>query len=86
MLQYIAPILQFLIGVLVYDESMLLSRLAGFALVWAALAVFTVDAIRAARTGMDAGEPTGEDWLTIPDDRRSDDPGRALRVRHGRAG
>ena len=86
MLQYIAPILQFLIGVLVYDESMPLSRLAGFALVWVALAVFTVDAIRAARTGMDAGEPTGEDWLTIPDDRRSDDPGRALRVRHGRAG
>jgi chloramphenicol-sensitive protein RarD len=50
LLQYLAPVLQFLIGVLVYDESMPLSRLAGFALVWLALVVFAVDAVRAART------------------------------------
>ncbi len=49
LLQYIAPILQFIIGVAVYDEAMPLSRLAGFALVWAALALFTADAIRTAR-------------------------------------
>jgi chloramphenicol-sensitive protein RarD len=48
-LQYITPILQFLIGVLVDGEAMPLSRLAGFALVWLALAVFTLDALRAAR-------------------------------------
>ena len=48
-LQYLAPVLQFLIGVAIYDEAMPLSRLAGFALVWVALIVFTVDAIRAAR-------------------------------------
>ncbi len=51
LLQYIAPIMQFLIGVLVYQESLPLTRLAGFALVWVALAVFTVDAIRALRQG-----------------------------------
>jgi chloramphenicol-sensitive protein RarD len=49
LLQYLAPVLQFLIGVLVYGEEMPLSRLAGFALVWAALVVFAVDAVRANR-------------------------------------
>src|SRR3712207_3901153 len=51
-LQYIAPIMQFLIGVAIYGEAMPLSRLAGFALVWIALAVFTFDAIRSARARM----------------------------------
>jgi chloramphenicol-sensitive protein RarD len=49
LLQYLAPVLQFLIGVLIRGEAMPLSRLAGFALVWLALTVFTVDAIRALR-------------------------------------
>ena len=49
LLQYLAPVLQFLIGVLVRGEDMPLSRLAGFALVWLALTIFTVDAIRAMR-------------------------------------
>jgi chloramphenicol-sensitive protein RarD len=54
LLQYIAPVMQFLIGVLVYDEPMPASRLAGFALVWLALAVFMADALRALRTGATA--------------------------------
>jgi chloramphenicol-sensitive protein RarD len=49
LLQFIAPVMQFLIGVLVYDEPMPLSRLAGFGLVWIALLVFTVDAVRDVR-------------------------------------
>jgi chloramphenicol-sensitive protein RarD len=49
LLQYLAPVLQFVIGVLVYGESMPLSRLAGFALVWVALVIFTVDAVRSLR-------------------------------------
>lgn len=49
LLQYMTPTMQFLIGVLLYDEPMPLSRLVGFLLVWVALAVFTVDAIRATR-------------------------------------
>lgn len=44
--QYIAPTLQLLIGVLVMGEPMPPARLAGFGLVWAALLVFTVDAVR----------------------------------------
>ncbi len=49
LLQYLAPVLQFLIGVLVYGEDMPLSRLAGFALVWVALTIFASDAARTAR-------------------------------------
>jgi chloramphenicol-sensitive protein RarD len=45
LIQYLAPMLQFAIGVLVYSEPMPASRLAGFALVWLALMVFTADAL-----------------------------------------
>ena len=48
MLQYLAPTMQFLIGILVLDEPMPAARWAGFALVWAALVVLTVDGLRAA--------------------------------------
>ena len=59
LIQYLAPTLQFLIGVLIYDEAMPASRLAGFALVWLALAVFTVDALRSVRAArlVPCGEP-----------------------------
>jgi chloramphenicol-sensitive protein RarD len=50
LLQYIAPSMQFLIGVLVYSEPMPLSRLAGFLLVWLALAVFMAEALSNSRT------------------------------------
>jgi chloramphenicol-sensitive protein RarD len=49
LLQYLAPTLQFAIGVLVDGEPMPLSRLAGFVLVWIALGISTYDAIRTAR-------------------------------------
>ena len=49
LLQYIAPTLMFLVGVIVYAEPLPVSRLAGFTLVWIALVVFTSDALRAAQ-------------------------------------
>jgi chloramphenicol-sensitive protein RarD len=49
MLQYLTPILQFLIGLLVQHEAMPASRWAGFLLVWAALVILSADAVRAAR-------------------------------------
>ncbi|WP_229398732.1 EamA family transporter RarD [Micromonospora okii] len=49
MLQYVAPILQLACGVLIFHEPMPPARLAGFALVWLALLVFTVDALRHSR-------------------------------------
>jgi chloramphenicol-sensitive protein RarD len=49
MLQYLAPVLQFILGLAVFHEEMPGVRWAGFALVWLALAVLTADALRAAR-------------------------------------
>jgi chloramphenicol-sensitive protein RarD len=46
LLQYLTPVLQFLLGVLLYDEPMPASRLVGFTLIWAALAILTFDSLR----------------------------------------
>jgi chloramphenicol-sensitive protein RarD len=48
-LQYTAPVLQLALGVVLYHEPMPPARLAGFALVWAALVIFTADGLRHAR-------------------------------------
>ncbi len=55
-LQYIAPILQFLCGVLIAKETMPPSRWIGFSIVWLALSIFTYDSIRAARASRKAAE------------------------------
>ncbi|MBA2530113.1 MAG: EamA family transporter RarD [Euzebyales bacterium] len=49
LLQYLAPVMQFVLGVLVFREAMPLSRWLGFVLVWAALVVLTADALRSVR-------------------------------------
>ncbi|WP_243230545.1 EamA family transporter RarD [Microbacterium sp. CIAB417] len=49
MIQFITPIMQFLIGVVVLQEPMPTERWIGFILVWAAVAVFIVDLLLAAR-------------------------------------
>ena len=46
MLQYIAPVMMFLIGWLLLGEEMPLSRWLGFGLVWLALCVFVFDQVR----------------------------------------
>lgn len=46
MLQYVTPVMQLMIGVLVFSEPLPPTRLAGFALVWLALAVLSVDGLR----------------------------------------
>ncbi|MBB1515788.1 EamA family transporter RarD [Tessaracoccus sp. MC1679] len=48
-LQYLAPIGQFLVGWLAFDEPMPAARWAGFTLVWAAVALFIADALLASR-------------------------------------
>lgn len=45
LLQYLAPTIQFAIGVLVFQEEMTPMRWAGFGLVWIALVMFTYEAI-----------------------------------------
>jgi len=49
-LQYIAPTLQFLLGVLLYKEPFTQARLIGFSLVWVALIVFWVEGVFARRS------------------------------------
>ena len=45
LLQYLGPIVQFILGLLVFHEIMSQARWVGFILVWVALVIFTADAI-----------------------------------------
>ena len=49
LLNYIAPIMQFTVGVLVFHEAMSPMRWAGFGLVWLALVIFTWDSMNRRR-------------------------------------
>lgn len=46
LLQYLAPVIQFLLGVTLLGEQMSTMRWVGFGLVWVALALFTVESVR----------------------------------------
>lgn len=48
-LQYIAPTMQFLLGVFLYHEPFTRSRLVGFSLIWAALLIYSMDGLRVYR-------------------------------------
>ncbi|MBC7372634.1 MAG: EamA family transporter RarD, partial [Frankiales bacterium] len=48
-LQYIAPTMQFLLGVTLFREPLPVVKLVGFVLVWIGVALFTVDLIRHSR-------------------------------------
>jgi len=48
-MQYIAPTLQFLLGVFVYHEAFTTTKLIGFSMVWVALIVFWVEGVLARR-------------------------------------
>ena len=47
LLQYIAPTMQFLLGVFLYHEPFSRTQFIGFAIVWTALVVFSVEGLRA---------------------------------------
>lgn len=47
--QYLTPLMQFLIGVLLLHEEMTPPRLVGFIIVWVALVILSVDTFRASR-------------------------------------
>jgi chloramphenicol-sensitive protein RarD len=49
-LQYIAPSLQFLLGVLVYHEPFSHAQLIGYGIVWAALIIFAMEGLHASRS------------------------------------
>ncbi|MEU8626941.1 EamA family transporter RarD [Streptomyces sp. NPDC048669] len=49
LLQYLAPVFQFILGIVYFHEAMPPERWAGFALVWLALTLLTWDALRTSR-------------------------------------
>lgn len=48
-LQYIAPTLQFLLGAFIYGEGFRQNQIAGFSLIWVALALYSVEGVVSAR-------------------------------------
>ncbi|MEU7025274.1 EamA family transporter RarD [Streptomyces sp. NPDC046275] len=56
LLQYLAPVFQFLLGVVYFHEAMPAERWAGFSLVWLALTILSWDALRTARRSRAAME------------------------------
>ncbi len=57
LLQYLTPIIQFILGVTVLGEAMTTGRYAGFVLVWCALVIFVIDSLHHRRR---APRPTAE--------------------------
>ncbi|MHB1164103.1 MAG: EamA family transporter RarD [Candidatus Nanopelagicales bacterium] len=51
LMQYFTPVLQFLLGVVAFDEAMSPLRWVGFGLVWLSLVVMSIDGLRNARNG-----------------------------------
>ncbi len=63
LLQFLAPLMQFAIGVLIRHEPMPPGRVAGFALVWVAIVVFVADGLRRRRAAAPPGlapSPAGQ--------------------------
>lgn len=52
LLNYIAPIMQFIFGLVIFHEQMTPMRWAGFGLVWVALALFTFDSMHTRRRNL----------------------------------
>lgn len=49
-MQYSVPVINFLLGWLVYHEQLSVSRVIGFSLIWVALVIATLDSIRQSRS------------------------------------
>ncbi len=52
--QYVNPTLQFLVGVVLYDEAFDGGQLLGYSVIWVALAVFAIEGLMHARRSPDA--------------------------------
>ncbi|MDZ7588431.1 MAG: EamA family transporter RarD [Parasphingorhabdus sp.] len=58
LLQYVAPSIQFALGVLLYREPLTLSHIICFSLIWLSLMLFSWDMLRADRAAPAASTPT----------------------------
>lgn len=57
MIQFVTPVMQFIIGAVVLGEPMPPERWAGFIIVWIAISVFVIDLLLAARRGRRITQP-----------------------------
>ena len=57
MIQFVTPVMQFIIGAAVLSEPMPPERWAGFVIVWIAILVFMIDLLIAARRGRRSAQP-----------------------------
>jgi chloramphenicol-sensitive protein RarD len=57
LLQYVSPTLQLLVGVVLFGEPFAGAKLAGFALIWLALALYTAEGLLFARTASRRARP-----------------------------
>ena len=64
LMQYLCPVMLFLLGVLVFGEQMSTSRWIGFVLVWISLSIMTIDSLRHARRGRNVADDLE---VTVPD-------------------
>ncbi len=62
-LQYIAPTLQFLVGVWIYDESWSGGQIVGYCIIWLALIVLAIDGIASGRRLDGAGRRSAGDQV-----------------------
>lgn len=51
LLQYITPTIMFLVGIFVFDEKLVISKLLGFIFIWSALAFLGTDLVKSSRSG-----------------------------------
>ncbi|HZG99136.1 MAG TPA: EamA family transporter RarD [Nocardioidaceae bacterium] len=59
LLQYIAPVMQFMFGLWLFDEDMSTARWVGFSLVWVSLLLLTADSVRRRHVdAVDVAEPS----------------------------
>jgi chloramphenicol-sensitive protein RarD len=59
LLQYIAPVMQFMFGLWLFDEDMSTARWVGFSLVWVSLLLLTADSVRRRQLdSVDVAEPS----------------------------
>lgn len=61
LVQYVTPIMQFLVGVLIEHEAMDAARWTGFVIIWIALILLTLDLVRATRRRVSLRGPSRVD-------------------------
>ena len=65
-LQYFTPTVIFILGITVFGDSVNTGEWVGFGLIWMALAVFSVDAVRRSRRPSDPDEVEAPESLETP--------------------